>query len=132
MREAEEEVGLAVVLEDLTRLGHRLARSVDGSDNEVQDVFAVRSDLPLDAYALHPDEVDSVVAIDLEAALALFEGSIEEAPGRELHRNAFVASAILVTTADFAAGETGGYAVHALRGLREVVDGRSPDPFDLR
>ena len=37
-----------------------------------------------------------------------------------------------VAVADFAAGEVGGYAVRALEGLREVVGGGAPEPFELR
>ena len=98
----------------------------------MQDVFGVRSDLPLDAYRLHPDEVDGVVAVPLAAALALFEGHADEAPGLELRRGAPTSIAIVVTIADFAAGETEGYAMKAVRGLREVVEGGSPEPFELR
>ena len=63
VREAEEEIGLVLTLADLTRLGRRFASSVRGADNEVQEVFGLRSDLPLDRYRLHPDEVEGVVSI---------------------------------------------------------------------
>ena len=86
VREAEEEIGLSVALEDLSRLGRRLARGATGKDNEVQEVFGVRCDLPLDAYRLHPDEVDAVVSVPLAAALALFEGCREAVQGTELRR----------------------------------------------
>ena len=62
VREAEEEIGLAVALDDLVRLGRRFARSDSGRDNEVQEVFAVRSDRRLGEYRLHEDEVESVVS----------------------------------------------------------------------
>ena len=76
MREAEEEIGLVVTLDDLTRLGRRFAHSVGGADNEVQEVFALRSDLALDRYRLHPDEVEGVVSVGVDDAIALFEGSV--------------------------------------------------------
>jgi hypothetical protein len=132
VREAEEEIGLRVVVGDLTHLGRRFAHHPGGLDNEVQDVFAVRSDLPLDAYVLHPDEVDAVVAVGLEEALALFDGSARAVPGLELRRGGGDPEDTVVTVAGFAAGEVGGYPVRALRGLREVVDGSSPEPFELR
>jgi 8-oxo-dGTP pyrophosphatase MutT (NUDIX family) len=132
VREAEEEIGLRVGAADLTRLGRRFAQRPAGSDNEVQEVFALRSDLPLDAYALHPEEVEAVVTIGLEKALALFDGRVEAVPGRELRRGARDPDEIVVTVAGFAAGEIGGYAALALRGLREVVLGSLPEPFELR
>ena len=73
---------------DLTRLGRRFARGSSGSDNEVQEVFALRSDLPLAAYRLHPAEVDAVVSVPLAALLDLFEGRQAAAPGVELRRGA--------------------------------------------
>jgi isopentenyldiphosphate isomerase len=132
MREAEEEIGLAVSLDDAVRLGRRFAHSGSGTDNEVQEVFAVRSDLPLDRYRLHPEEVDAVVSVPLDAAIELFEGRRGSVPGVELPRGGTVASAIEVTVAGFAAGDRGGYPALALHGLREVLGGRVPEPFDLR
>ena len=134
VREAEEEIGLVLTLADLTRLGRRFAHSVRGADNEVQEVFGLRSDLPLDRYRLHPDEVDGVVSIGLDDAIALFEGSVAAVPALELRRDegSDRATALDVGVGDFAAGEVGGYAVHALRGLSTILDGRVPDPFELR
>jgi isopentenyldiphosphate isomerase len=132
LREAEEEIGLEVTVGDLTRLGRRFAHRAGGSDNEVQDVFALRSDLPLAAYALHPEEVDAVVAVGLDDALALFDGRLQSVSGLELRRGEPDPEEIAVTVAGFAAGEVDGYAARALRGLLEVVRGFSPEPFELR
>jgi hypothetical protein len=132
VREAEEEIGLRVAVGDLTRLGRRFAHRPGGSDNEVQDVFALRSDLPLAAYVLHPEEIEAVVAVGLEEALALFDGRVRAVPGLELRRGEREPGEIVVTVPGFAAGEVGGYAARALRGLREVVHGSTPEPFELR
>jgi isopentenyldiphosphate isomerase len=132
IREADEEIGLDIGLADLTRLGRRFAGGDGRADNEVQEVFAARSDLPLDAYRLHPDEVDAVVSVPLADALALFEGRAAEVAGHELGRGSSTPAAVRITVAGFAAGEVGGYAVHALRGLLEVVAGGVPAPFELR
>ena len=133
IREAEEEIGLDVALTDLTRLGRRFAHGMAGKDNEVQEVFALRSDLPLGAYRLHAAEVDAVVSVPVTAALALFEGRQAVVDGKQLRRGSNTPSAIRVAVSGFAAGEAGsGYAVRALRGLLEVVIGGSPQPFELR
>ena len=92
----------------------------------------MRSDIPLDAYRLHADEVEAVVSVPLSGALALFEGRTAEAVGHELGRGRSRATAVPVTVAGFAAGEIGGYAVQALQGLLEVVAGNVPAPFELR
>jgi hypothetical protein len=75
-----------------------------------------------------------VVSIEFEDAIALFDGSLGAVPALELRRDARsnVATPLDVAVSDFAAGETGGYALRALRGLRAVVDGRAPEPFELR
>jgi isopentenyldiphosphate isomerase len=132
VREAEEEIGLRLGASDLTRLGRRFARGGVRPDNEVQEVFALRSDLPLGAYALHPQEVEAVVSVALEDALALFDGGEAAVSGIELRRGAHAPVQVAVTVDGFAAGEVGGYPARALRGLLEVVSGRSPEPFELR
>jgi len=132
VREAEEEIGIPVEIGDITRLGRRFAPSVTGSDNEVQEVFALRSDLPLDAYRLHPDEVDAVVSVPLDAVLDLFEGRQAAVQGVELRRGSMASSVARITVSAFAAGESNGYAARALRGLLEVVAGRAPEQFELR
>ena len=132
VREAEEEIGLAVGIGDLIRLGRRFAARTDGVDNEVQEVFGLRSDLPLSSYRPHPEEVDAVLAVPLLDALALFDGDTVAVAGVELERDAATPSAVTVTVAGFAAGEVRGYASRALRSLRDVIAGREPVPFELR
>ena len=132
VREAEEEIGLTVGIGDLIRLGRRFAARPGGSDNEVQEIFGLRSDLPLSSYRPHPEEVDAILAVPLLDALALFDGDMPTAPGVELERDAATPSAVVVTVAGFAAGEVGGYPSRALRSLRDVIAGRQPTPFELR
>ena len=132
VREAEEEIGILLEIGDIIRLGRRFAHSVAGSDNEVQEVFALRSDLPLDAYRLHPDEVDAVVSVPLDAVLDLFEGRQAAVQGVELRRGSMASSVARITVSAFAAGESDGYPARALRGLLEVVAGRAPEQFELR
>ena len=132
VREAEEEIGLVVGLPDLVRLGRRFAQSASGCDREVQEVFGVRSDLPLDAYRLHAKEVESAVIVPLDAALAVFAGEIGAVAGLELARGAGVATAVPVEVASFAGADTNDYARLALEGLRDVIAGATPEPFLLR
>ena len=131
IREAEEEIGLVVTLEDVVRLGRRFAHSASDRDNEVQEVFAVRSDLPLGAYRLHEDEVDGIcvgAAGGRDRAVRRDRGG---GRGRRAAARRPDATPVEVTIAGFAAGERGGYPALALRGLREVLGGRIPT-FELR
>jgi isopentenyldiphosphate isomerase len=132
IREAEEEIGLSIGLADVVRLGRRFALSVSGTDNEVQEVLGVRSDRPLGAYRLHEEEVDGIVSVPLPAAIDLFDGSRDAVGGVELRRGDAAAGPVDVTIEGFAAGERRGYPALALRGLWEVLDGRAPQPFELR
>lgn len=132
VREAEEEIGLHTAVESLIRLGRRFAHATNVPDNEVQDAFALRSDRPLDWYRLHPEEVDAVVQVPLDDALALFEGRRAAVEGRELAREGGAVHAVTIAVRDFAAGDRDGYPALALRGLAEVLAGRSPTPFELR
>jgi hypothetical protein len=98
----------------------------------VQEVFAVRSDLPPAAYRLHPQEVDALVVVPLDDAIALFDGHTPVVDGLQFRRDAAEAAVVAVTVDGFAAGEVGGYASRALRGLLAAVGGGSPEPFELR
>jgi len=73
LREAEEEVGLAVRPEDCVALGVR--RSVyagDGCvDREIQHVFLVRTWVPFEALRPHPEEVAGLVLASLDGLRAL-------------------------------------------------------------
>lgn len=131
-REAEEEIGLPAPAASLVRLGRRFARGTTPPDNEVQEVFALRSDRPLEAYRLHQDEVDAIVWLPLDEALALFDGRAAAVQAAELCRGAAAPRQIEVAVDDFAAGARDGYPVLALRGLGEVLAGRAPEPFELR
>ena len=67
MREAREEIGLELTIDDVTFIGRRFVRSRP-SDNEVQDVYAVRADIPLEAFVPHPLEVDAMLRVSLDDA----------------------------------------------------------------
>jgi len=131
-REAEEEIGLAVPAGSLVRLGRRFARGTTLPDNELQEVFGLRSDLPLEAYRLHPDEVDGLIRLPLDDALALFEGRAATARGVSLSRGDTAHRPVAVAVDDFAAAARDGYPARALRAVGEVLAGRVPEPFELR
>ena len=87
LREVEEEIGQAVSLETLIRLGTRQIVSDGGQgvkDREIQDVFLWRSALPLDAYRPQPVEVTALERVTVVDALALLSGERPRVASRRL------------------------------------------------
>ena len=133
VREAEEEIGLRLRLNDLTAVGRRFAEgSRDGVvDREVQSIFAVRSDLPLAQYRLHPEEVDAIVAIPIVDVQHLSTGSVSVVQAREYRRGGADETAITLTLEDFAIRNRQ-YEEAVLPALLDVIEGRGVTPFELR
>jgi 8-oxo-dGTP pyrophosphatase MutT (NUDIX family) len=132
VREAEEEIGLAVSLDDLTRIGSRVTGGTRGRvvDREVQSIYAVRCDQPLADYRLHPQEVDALVAVELDAIRRLFSAEVERVPASECPRDG-QPFAVTITRDDFAIRDRS-YVLSVLPGLAAIIAGRAPDPFDMR
>lgn len=75
LREVREELGLDVAYDDLIPLGLRVAVARSGGliDREFADVFLLVDSRPLAAYRYQRDEVAGLVALDVDAGLALIE-----------------------------------------------------------
>ncbi len=75
LRELREELGLDVAYDDLIPLGMRVAVARSGAlvDREFADVFLLVDGRPLAAYSYQRDEVAGLVALDVDAGLALIE-----------------------------------------------------------
>ncbi|MBD2872903.1 NUDIX hydrolase [Paenibacillus arenilitoris] len=86
VRELEEELGVSAAFEQLIplcRVREEASGEVNGArfiDREISDVFALVYDLPLAGLKLQPEEVAGVYEADLDQLIALFEGSLDEAP----------------------------------------------------
>lgn len=133
LREAEEEIGLRLQPADTTRIGRRFGstRTSTYFDQEIQEVFAVRSDWPLERYRLHRDELAGLLQISLADALVLFRGERWSVPAREYST---VTGRIIrreVAVADFV-DASDGYAVLALEAIEGLVSGTDPRPFEIR
>lgn len=74
LREVEEEIGVPVDVMDVQRLGTVRSERVyeHAVDRELQEVFAMRRDAPLDDYRLDPREVDTLYAVPLARAVELW------------------------------------------------------------
>lgn len=74
LREVDEEIGVRVALEDLRHVGRRRHMS-DGdtgvNDNEIQDLYLLRSDRPLAAYVPDTDELEALVECQLRSVVEL-------------------------------------------------------------
>ncbi|MFW6074035.1 MAG: NUDIX hydrolase [Chloroflexota bacterium] len=131
-REAEEEIGLDLRLSDLTRIGRRFADNQGDTviDREINEVFGYRSDLPLNEYRLHPEEVSGIVAIPLGEVIALFRGERVEVAGIECDQ-AGIETSRTYRQDDFVP-DRDGYTPLALTQLARLADGEVVEPFLLR
>jgi ADP-ribose pyrophosphatase YjhB (NUDIX family) len=88
LREAREEIGLALHASDLLRLGTRRREDIgDGrADREVQELFFAVAASGLECLMPDPDEVMGLLTVPLPDALALVRGEREATAARELHR----------------------------------------------
>jgi len=130
MREAREEIGLELTIDDVTFIGRRFVSALP-HDNEVQDVYAVGVDLPLEAFVPHPLEVDAILRMPLVDARRLVTGEASAVEAVELARGATAPATILLTR-DALVPEAGPYYALALEALAHVVRGDSVEPFLLR
>lgn len=87
-REMEEEIG---ILPDISRMRHvgTRPRAAEGTtpgviDRELQEVYLYRDDRPLGQYRPNPAELEALIQIRLQDAIALFAGDVAEVPARLL------------------------------------------------
>ncbi|HEX2282353.1 MAG TPA: hypothetical protein VHG52_11405, partial [Thermomicrobiales bacterium] len=116
----------------LTPLGRRFVEYHGPSviDRELNEVFALRCDQPLQAYRQHPDEVDGIVAIELSAITALFLGERDSVSAFEVRRDGTELD-LTVRMSDIA-GERNDYCRAVAAGIHTLVKGRQPEPFLIR
>ncbi len=104
LRETEEEIGIAVPLAAVRRLGTRI--SVNEAepgvrDREVQAVFLLRDDRPLLGYRPHPGELAALVQFSLAPLLRLLAGEVATIEGERLLPGADRAETASVGADDF-------------------------------
>jgi len=108
VREVEEEIGRAVSLDQLIRLGTRATVSEleEGvRDREIQDIFLWRSDAPLSAYRPQPVEVTALERVAVADLLALLSREVSRIPAAVLapdgaQRDGWVGKGDLIPTLD--------------------------------
>jgi isopentenyldiphosphate isomerase len=132
VREAEEEIGLVLTVADLVAIGRRWVRGGQPPvrDNELNEVFAVRCDQPLDAYQQHPEEVDAVVAVAVEDALRLFRRETPRVKALE-HAREETRSRLVTVARDEVASRLDDYPLLAIASLAQVLRGETPEPWEI-
>jgi len=84
-REVEEEIGIRVNPEALDHIGRRRRESGGNFpgiiDREIEDIFLLRDDRPLDEFRPNPAELEGLVRIALDDAMLLFAGDMHSVPG---------------------------------------------------
>jgi isopentenyldiphosphate isomerase len=130
LREAEEELGITVGVSEVVRLGRRFSawRAETFFDSEINEVYGVRNDQPLTAYRQHPEEIDELVRIEIDAALGLFQFDTPTAAALSMPRSAAAPREVRVALTDFV-DMSDDYALQTLRTLRRLAAGEQPEPF---
>jgi isopentenyldiphosphate isomerase len=133
LREAEEEIGLALGPGDVVRIGlrRRADRRPGIQDNELQDIFVARTDRRLRDLTPFADEVEALIAIPLDEAAKLLSGEAAEARGIELLAAASKDPAPTIARSRDLIPAQDGYYVRAIRSLLDVIEGRDPAPWTL-
>jgi isopentenyldiphosphate isomerase len=133
LREAEEEIGLNVAETDVVRLGRRFhAWRGDGvHDREINEVYAVRCDWPLDRFRQHPEEIDELAQVNVGDALALFRGDVVATRASCLVRLEQRPRCIQVQVHDFV-DASDGYAIATLDAIWQLAGGLKPEMFIIR
>ncbi len=104
LREIEEELGIVPDLSALRHVGTRACVSApqhDRIDRELQEVFLLRDDRPLDAYAPAVAEVAALARFPLDPLLALFAGDRDHASATLLDAATGVISTSDIPLTDF-------------------------------
>ncbi len=130
LREAEEEIGLAVAPADVVRLEVRRRASRPGPglvDNELQDIVVTRSGVAFADLAPSPDELEGVVALSIADALRLHRGEIGAAAATLLPHVGAAPVAAEVTLAEFVPAPDG-YYVRTLEAIEAAQSGRRSVP----
>ncbi|MEZ4521881.1 MAG: NUDIX domain-containing protein [Thermomicrobiales bacterium] len=133
LREAEEEIGLSVTAADVVRLGRRFNtwRAETFYDSEINEVYGLRSDQSLADFRQHPEEIDELVRINVNAALALFLGQVDSVEATSMPRGAGSTQTVQLVLSDFV-DMSDDYAVQTLHAIRQLADSETPEPFLIR
>jgi isopentenyldiphosphate isomerase len=126
IREAHEEIGLALEAKDLVPLGTRRKSDASGGrrDREIQDIFCVTVARAFETLRPDPDEVAGVLTVALSDARALFDGDVLAVSAREIRAGASHADTIVLRRDEVLRGGEGYFAA-VLRTIARRLAGES-------
>jgi isopentenyldiphosphate isomerase len=104
VREVEEEIGIIPDLRELRPLGVRVCANEAQPgivDREIQDLFLLRDDRPLENFRPNPAELASLVRFPLEILVPFLAGERDEIDGESLAPEATRAEPITARSDDF-------------------------------
>lgn len=132
VREAREELGMAIEMDELISLGLRTIVSLEPGiiDRELQDIYVLRRDLPLTAYRPDPVELAGLALLDADEAAALHAGTRDSLEGAYLALGA-AEPRLQRFSADDLVPERGPYMAAVARAVHDVLAGRAPAPFRI-
>lgn len=127
-REIEEEIGITADQACLLHIGRRVQESVDDQpgviDREIQEIFLLRDDRPLEDFRPNPAELEGLVRISLDDAILLYAGDMHSVPGQLLRaddgmiEDIQVDQALLIPTDD-------NYFLRVARAGRAAIQGHA-------
>jgi isopentenyldiphosphate isomerase len=133
LREAEEEIGLALGLADVVPLGRRAYVS-DGAvgvcDREIQLAFAAIVERAFEDLRPDPAELAGLLALPLSAAGALYRGEVASVDAEE--RGLDGRARIVTLRREECVKFDDGYPARVLEAIDALLVGTPIVPFDLR
>lgn len=132
LREAEEELGLTVRWEDVTRLGRVRVESRTARywDREILDVLCAEAPVGLDALRPFPDEVAEVLAVEPWDAFGLWAGRVEAIPARSRGSDDATLRDVTLSRGELV-GPGNPYRLRALAALLAWTQGAALAPWPL-
>ena len=130
VREVEEEIGIIPDPRELRPLGIRVCANEAQPgiiDREIQDVFLLRDDRPLETFRPNPAELAALVRFPLESLVPFLAGECSEVDGESIAPGATRAEPITARIDDFIPSVDRYFlriaiaAQHVLRGERYVA-----------
>lgn len=138
LREAEEEVGLSLELDDVVQLGVRRETLCDGKffNQEVQVVFVFESDQQLSEYNISKKELAGIYRVDVQELIELLSGKRDslEAKSYEFRDDEVIAGKTVITSDDKFWPHTDDYMLKVCYLICRVSRGKKiPDnPFEKK
>ena len=131
IREAFEELGMTIGMEDVVAIGTRQIESLHESlqDCEFQHIYVLHSSQSLADYRIDADELDGLAYINGDDAVAIHSHHDETVVAEYLPVSDFIVSPMAFTQRDTIPGRTD-YIQAMVAAVEALIDGRTPKRLD--